>query len=72
MYPFDQTDGKHACAEINKESLKWAMAQTPSETLQRYLNKGKKLVIGDDIGPLNAGPLWIWTPLVRLFKFLRK
>ncbi|CAF4560185.1 unnamed protein product, partial [Rotaria magnacalcarata] len=21
------------------------------------------MIIGDDIGPLNAGPLWIWTPL---------
>jgi len=25
-----------------------------------YNSLGKKLVIGDDLGPFNAGPLWIW------------
>ena len=25
-----------------------------------YNTVGKKLIIGDDLGPYNAGPLWIW------------
>ena len=33
------------------------------EALDRYNKIGKKLVMGEDKGPLNAGPLWIWTYL---------
>ena len=31
--------------------------------MARYNKFGKKLVIGDDLGPFNAGPLWIWKYL---------
>jgi len=30
-------------------------------TKARYLEKGEQLVLGDDLGPYNEGPLWIWT-----------
>jgi hypothetical protein len=30
------------------------------KALDKYNTLGKKLVIGDDLGPFNAGPLWIW------------
>ncbi|ETO13940.1 hypothetical protein RFI_23428 [Reticulomyxa filosa] len=32
-----------------------------SKTLTRYYNVGEKMVMGKDIGPLNDGPVWIWT-----------
>lgn len=48
------------CADINKAALQWAIDHTSADTLARYNAKGKKLVIGDDLGPYNAGPLWIW------------
>lgn len=63
-YDFNQTDGDSLCSLINKQSLKLALVEAPSFTVQRYLTKGIQLKIGSDIGPLNAGPLWIWTPLV--------
>ena len=48
------------CAEINQEALNWALQNAPKRTQERYEKFGKKLVIGDDLGPYNAGPLWIW------------
>ena len=50
---------------INNESLKWALTNLPKVTLSRYLEKGKKLVMGSDIDMSNAGPLWIWDSLVN-------
>jgi len=50
----------YRCADINKASLKWALDNAGSKALERYNKLGKKLVIGDDLGPYNAGPLWIW------------
>ena len=48
------------CADINKEALQWAISKANKKALGRYNSFGKKLVIGDDEGPYNAGPLWIW------------
>ena len=36
------------------------MKHAPKKTLDRYNSVGKKLVIGEDHGPYNEGPLWIW------------
>ncbi len=36
----------------------------PTQVLARYVNSKKQLRVGDDIGPLNVGPLWIWAYLV--------
>ena len=51
------------CADINKEALQWALDYASPKALERYNKFGKKLVIGDDEGPFNAGPLWIWRYL---------
>jgi len=51
------------CADINKESLQWALSKANQKAVARYNKHGKKLVIGDDLGPFNAGPLWIWKYL---------
>jgi len=58
----DDEEGNR-CGDINKEALKWAMDNASPKALDRYNKLGKKLVIGDDKGPYNAGPLWIWTYL---------
>jgi hypothetical protein len=30
---------------------------------ERYLRIGYRLQVGEDLGPFNAGPTWIWQPL---------
>jgi len=51
------------CADINKVALQWALDHASPKAVERYNKLGKKLVIGDDLGPYNEGPLWIWTYL---------
>lgn len=59
---FDDLDQNDVlCKEINQASLDWALNKADKEAMARYNKWGKKLVIGDDLGPYNAGPLWIWT-----------
>ncbi|CAF2054711.1 unnamed protein product [Rotaria magnacalcarata] len=60
---FNQTDAQSLCGLINQHSLDWALEYAGAKTKDRYQRIGKQMIIGDDIGPLNAGPLWIWTPL---------
>ena len=43
------------CAEINQASLDLALKTVSSKALDKYNKLGKKLVIGDDLGPYNAG-----------------
>ena len=58
---FHETDEVgNRCADINQEALNWALKNASPAALARYNKVGKKLVIGDDMGPYNAGPLWIW------------
>ena len=65
-HDFNQTDNQSLCGLVNQYALNWALDNAGSATKARYDKVGKKMIIGDDIGPLNAGPLWIWTPLVSL------
>ena len=59
---FHETDEVgQRCAEINNESIKWAYSKLSKSAKKRYDDYGTKLVTGDDMGPYNAGPLWIWT-----------
>lgn len=51
------------CGDINQKSLEWALSKANKKAIARYNKFGKKLVIGDDLGPFNAGPLWIWKYL---------
>lgn len=53
-------DKKH-CQTINKASLALGISMASSEAMARYNSLGKKLVIGEDEGPYNAGPLWLWN-----------
>merc|ERR1711907_920587 len=49
------------CADINDASIKWARDHASKKALQRYDQLGDQMVTGDDMGPYNEGPLWIWT-----------
>ena len=59
---FNKLDGdKVHCKHINQASLEWGLSKASKEAMDRYNKLGTKMVIGDDIGPLNVGPLWLWT-----------
>lgn len=61
---FHETDEVgNRCADINQASLDWALEHAGADAKKRYEALGKKIVIGDDMGPYNAGPLWIWKYL---------
>lgn len=49
------------CADINNASIKWAYTHLSKTAKANYDKFGVKLVTGDDLGPFNEGPLWIWT-----------
>ncbi len=49
------------CADINDYAIKWAYGKLSAESKANYDKFGVKMVTGDDMGPYNEGPLWIWT-----------
>ncbi len=68
QHDFNQTDGQSLCGLINQYALDWALKNAGDETKDRYEKVGKKLVIGEDIGPLNEESIWVSTPLVRIYE----
>ena len=60
---FNVTDAPNICAEINTLSYQYAMSHAGARTVARFQKLGEPYVMGPDIGPLNIGPLWIWTAL---------
>jgi len=54
-------EDKVHCQHINQASLEWGLSKASKEAMDRYNKVGTKMVIGTDIGPLNVGPLWLWT-----------
>jgi hypothetical protein len=48
------------CADINQEAINWAYGQLSETSRDLYDQYGVKMVVGDDMGPYNEGPLWIW------------
>jgi len=56
----DDEDGNR-CADINDASIQWALDNASKSALNNYNNYGVQMVTGDDLGPYNEGPLWIWT-----------
>ena len=63
-YDFKVTDDGDRCAEINNQSIYWAISKTPKEILSLYLKSGKQLTVGADIGPYD-GVFWLLYPLVK-------
>merc|ERR1712176_874039 len=60
---FDLDKNLERCQEINQASLDWALKNADQHAMQLYNKYGQKMVIVEDSGPYNAGPLWIWTYL---------
>ena len=60
---FNETDGGNICQEINRASLAYARQKAAPHTLARFDKLGEPLIMGTDLGPYNAGPLWIWNDL---------
>lgn len=59
---FHETDEVgNRCADINDKAIEWAYNKLPKQAKANYDKYGVKLVTGDDLGPYNEGPLWIWT-----------
>lgn len=48
------------CAEINQKAIDYALKYASQEALNNYNKYGLKMNVGSDLGPFNAGPLWIW------------
>ena len=60
---FNVSDGSSICKVINQQAYDWALQNASSNTRARFLEFGVQLVMAEDKGPYNVGPLWIWTPL---------
>lgn len=60
---FNKTDSSSICRDINEESYNWALQNASSTTLARFKKYGVPMVMGEDKGPYNVGPVWIWDPL---------
>ena len=59
---FHETDEVgNRCADINDVSIQWALERVSQAALDNYNTYGIQMVTGDDLGPYNEGPLWIWT-----------
>ena len=57
----DTDEVGNRCAEINDATIAWGYQRLSASAKSNYDQFGTKLVTGDDMGPYNAGPLWIWT-----------
>ncbi len=60
---FSKTDEWSICKMINQEAYSLALQTAASHTRDRFQQYGVPMVMGEDKGPYNAGPLWIWNPL---------
>ena len=60
---YNTSDGSSLCKEINQAAYLWALNSTANGTAQRFQKYGVKMVMGEDMGPYNAGFIWIWTPM---------
>ena len=60
---FNTSDGGSICRTINEASYEWAQGNVAQATLARFKKYGVQIVPGDDLGPYNEGPLWIWKSL---------
>eukprot|EP00942_MAST-04A_sp_MAST-4A-sp1_P015053 g15053.t1 len=61
---FTETDVvPNTCADINKLAWQYALKNAGETALNRFNAIGEPLVFGKDLGPYNAGPLWIYNGL---------
>ena len=60
---FNESDKPSLCKAINQASYDWALQNADNITAQRFEKYGVQMVMGEDEGPFNEGPLWIWRSL---------
>ena len=60
---FNSSDGSSLCKVINQNSYDWALNSSSLTTKSRFQKYGVPYIMGEDEGPYNIGPLWIWDPL---------
>ena len=65
---FEESDGGSWCGRMNQRAIEWAEAHAPTSVIEIYKREGIPLVVGDDIGPLTNGPMWIWMPLSEKYE----
>ena len=61
---FNISDAPSICKEINQQAYDWAKTNAGTKTYQRYVTFGEYMTMGEDKGPYNIGPEWIWSSLV--------
>ena len=61
---FNMTDAPSLCAMINQHAFAWALNISSTAARARYARIGEAYVFGEDLGPYNAGPVWIGAPVV--------
>ena len=69
-YDFNTTDGGNLCAQINQETITYALLKAPAKTIKRYLDKGRLLRPGTDLD-YKTGFTWLNTKLVGNCLFLK-
>lgn len=60
---FNVSDAPSICKEINQQAYDWAKTAAGTKTYQRYVTFGEYMTMGEDRGPYNSGPAWLWTSL---------
>jgi len=60
---FNISDAPSICKQINQQSYNWALNNAGMKSYNRYISFGEYMTMGEDLGPYNVGPEWIWNPL---------
>ena len=60
---FNTSDGYSVCKLINQASYNWALGLASNHSLQRFLKYGVPFIMGNDEGPYNVFPEWVYYPL---------
>ena len=57
---FTETDElTNVCRDINQKAYNWALENASETARERFQKYGQPMFMGNDLGPYNAGPLWI-------------
>lgn len=65
----DLDDNNQVCRDQNALALTYAQEHAPMRIMARFQKrKGIQLQVGEDLGPYNAGPTWIWKDMQYLKK----
>ena len=60
---FNISDAPSICKQINEQAYNWGINNAATKSYNRYISFGEYMTMGEDLGPYNVGPEWIWNPL---------